>query len=156
MANNGAGGMDLILWRHAEAHEGTPDAERKLTAKGKHQARRVAKWLRKRLPGDARILASPAVRAQRTARELTRRFETVAAVGLSARADGLLKAAGWPGAGEVTVVVVAHQPTLGEAAALALTGRAAPWSLHKGALIWIEAPAGGDATLVAAITPDLV
>ncbi len=147
--------MELILWRHADAHDGTPDAERKLTAKGKRQARRVAKWLRKRLPEDARILASPAVRAQRTARELSRRFETVAAVGLSARADGLLKAAGWPDAGESTVVVVGHQPTLGEAAALALTGRAAPWSLQKGALIWITSSDGGDVTLVAAVTPDL-
>ncbi len=147
--------MELILWRHADAHDGTPDAARKLTAKGKRQARRVAKWLRKRLPKDARILASPAVRAQRTARELSRRFETEAAVGLSARAEGLLKAAGWPGAGEGTVVVVGHQPTLGEAAALALTGRAAPWSLQKGALIWIKSPDGDGATLVAAITPDL-
>jgi phosphohistidine phosphatase len=147
--------MELILWRHADAHDGTPDAERKLTAKGKRQARRVAKWLRKRLPKDARILASPAVRAQRTARELSRRFETVAAAGLSARAEGLLKAAGWPDAGEATVVVVGHQPTLGEAAALALTGRAAPWSLQKGALIWIKSPDGDGATLKAAVTPDL-
>lgn len=147
--------MELILWRHADADDGSPDAGRKLTAKGKRQARRVAKWLRKRLPKDARILASPAVRAQRTARELSRRFETVAAVGLSARADGLLKAAGWPDVGKATVVVVGHQPTLGEAAALALTGRAAPWSLQKGALIWIKSPDGDGATLLAAVTPDL-
>ena len=26
--------MDLILWRHAEAEEGDPDLERKLTAAG--------------------------------------------------------------------------------------------------------------------------
>jgi phosphohistidine phosphatase len=147
--------MELILWRHAEAHDGSPDAERKLTAKGKRQAKRVANWLRKRLPRDVRIVVSPAVRAQRTARELSRRFETVPAVGLSARADGLLKAAGWPDAGDVTVVVVGHQPTLGEAAALALTGRAAPWSLQKGALIWIKSPDGDGATLMGAITPAL-
>lgn len=147
--------MELILWRHADAHEGSPDAGRKLTAKGKRQAKRVANWLRKRLPKEVRILASPAVRAQRTARELTRRFETVPAIGLSARADGLLKAAGWPDAGDATVVVVGHQPTLGEAAALALTGRAAPWSLQKGALIWIKSSDGEDVTLIAAVTPDL-
>jgi len=147
--------VELILWRHAEAHDGAPDAGRKLTAKGKRQAKRVANWLRKRLPKDVRILASPAVRAQRTARELSRRFETVAEVGLSARADGLLKAAGWPDAGDATVVVVGHQPTLGEAAALALTGRAAPWSLQKGALIWIKSPDGDGATLMGAITPEL-
>ncbi|MGQ0510656.1 MAG: SixA phosphatase family protein [Betaproteobacteria bacterium] len=147
--------MELILWRHADAHDGVPDTERKLTAKGKRQARRVANWLRKRLPKDVRIVVSPAVRAQRTARELSRRFETAASVGLSARADGLLKAAGWPDAGGATVVVVGHQPTLGEAAALALTGRAAPWSLQKGALIWIKSPDGDGATLMGAITPAL-
>ncbi|MDA0275056.1 MAG: histidine phosphatase family protein [Proteobacteria bacterium] len=147
--------MELILWRHAEAHDGSPDAERKLTAKGKRHAKRVANWLRKRLPKGVRIVASPAARTQRTARELSRRFETVAEVGLSARAEGLLKAAGWPDASDTTVVIVGHQPTLGEAAALALTGRAAPWSLQKGALIWIKSSDDGDVILIAAISPDL-
>ena len=146
--------MQLILWRHAEAHDGVPDAARKLTARGKREAKRVANWLRKRLPDGARILVSPAVRAQRTARELTRRFETVAEVGLSASPKSVLEAAGWPG-GEGTVVVVGHLPTLGETAALALTGSVAPWPIEKGALIWIAADAGEDATLVAAITPGL-
>lgn len=146
--------MQLILWRHAEAHDGVPDAERKLTARGKREAKRVANWLRKRLPDDARILVSPAVRAQRTARELTRRFETAAEVGLAASPKSVLEAAGWPG-GEGTVVVVGHLPTLGETAALALTGSVAPWAIEKGALIWIAADAGEGATLVAAITPGL-
>ncbi len=146
--------MQLILWRHAEAHGGVPDAGRKLTAKGKRHAKRVANWLRKRLPDGARILVSPAVRAQRTARELTRRFQTVAEVGLEASPKSVLEAAGWPhGAG--TVVVVGHLPTLGEAAALALTGAVAPWHIEKGALIWIDASGDEDATLVAAITPEL-
>ena len=146
--------MQLILWRHAEAHGGMPDAERKLTARGKREAKRVANWLRKRLPEDATILVSPAVRAQRTARELTRRFQTAAAVGLNASPKSILEAAGWPHH-EGTVVVVGHQPTLGETAALALTGAPAPWQLEKGALIWILAAGGEDATLVAAITPEL-
>ena len=30
--------MDLILWRHAEAEEGFPDQDRKLTDLGKKQA----------------------------------------------------------------------------------------------------------------------
>ena len=39
-----ARGMDLILWRHAEAQvakEGQPDADRTLTAKGERQAQRM-------------------------------------------------------------------------------------------------------------------
>lgn len=147
--------MQLLLWRHAEAASGAPDEARRLTARGKRQARRVAKWLRRRLPQDARVLVSPAVRAQRTARELTRRFETSDAVGLAASAPALLAAAGWPDAAERTVVVVGHQPTLGEAAALALTGRVEPWTLAAGALVWIESREGAAPLLRAAITPDL-
>ena len=54
-----------------------------------------------------------------------------------------------------TVVVVGHQPTLGQAAALALTGRAAQWSLKKGALWWLEFR-GDESVTRAVIAPDLV
>ena len=69
--------MDLILWRHAEAEDGVPDLTRKLTPKGAKQAQRMAEWLERHLPERCRILASPAVRAQETARALGRRFRTV-------------------------------------------------------------------------------
>ena len=45
--------MELIFWRHADAEDAPPggaDAARALTGKGKKQARRMAAWLRKRLP----------------------------------------------------------------------------------------------------------
>ena len=58
--------MDLILWRHAEAFDGTPDLARRLTPKGHKQAAAIAAWLGKRLPAKTRILASPAARAQET------------------------------------------------------------------------------------------
>ncbi|MGA9911314.1 MAG: histidine phosphatase family protein, partial [Paraburkholderia sp.] len=55
--------MNLILWRHAEAEEfASGDLARALTTRGRKQAQNVAKWLRTRLPEDAVILASPAVR----------------------------------------------------------------------------------------------
>ena len=62
--------MDLILWRHAEAHvikEGQSDLERTLTTKGERQAQRMAEWLNQRLAHSTRILVSPAVRTQQTA-----------------------------------------------------------------------------------------
>jgi phosphohistidine phosphatase len=148
--------MQLVLWRHAEAEPGIPDAGRRLTARGKRQARRVARWLRRRLAADARVLASPALRAQRTARELTRRFETADALAPGTSPGALLAAVGWPDPGPRTVVVVGHQPTLGEAAALALAGRAEPWALEAGALLWLESRAGEAPRLRAAITPELV
>ena len=149
--------MELILWRHADAEDAAPggaDAARALTGKGRKQARRMASWLRKRLPEDARVLVSPAKRAQQTAWALTGRLETSADVGTDASPQAVLQAAGWPDA-EGTVVVVGHQPTLGQAAALALTGRPGDWSVKKGAIWWIESRGRG-ATVHAVVTPDLL
>lgn len=150
--------MDLILWRHADAEDGIPgkpDAERCLTAKGEKQARRVAGWLRKRLPEDVRVLVSPARRAQQTARALVRHFDTDREVGTAAGPQSLLQAAGWPDAGGA-VLVVGHQPTLGEAAALTVTGKALGWSVKKGALWWIESRGDGDVIVRAVIAPDML
>ena len=62
--------MDLILWRHAQAaRKGDlqDDRARPLTHKGERQARRMAAWLNRRLADSTRILASPALRCQKTA-----------------------------------------------------------------------------------------
>ena len=150
--------MELILWRHADAEDGTPDGERKLTAKGIKQAARMAKWLRARIPDTAEILASPAKRAQQTARALSPAFKTVPAIGTSASAEDVLLAAGWPGA-EETVVIVGHQPTLGETAALLLTGAKEQWNVKKGAVMWLARRADVEQArthLRVAISPDLI
>lgn len=150
--------MDLILWRHAEAEDGMPDAKRKLTPRGRKQARQVARWLKKRLPADARLLVSPAVRAVQTAQALELPYEEVPRLGTGASASSLLGAAGWPQAGG-TVVIVGHQPTLGRAAALLLTGDAADWSVRKGALWWFTCRmrnGNAETVLRAVIAPDLV
>jgi len=150
--------MNLILWRHADAEDaapGKPDAARALTAQGEKQAQRMAAWLGKRLSGEVLILVSPAERAQQTARSLARRFETSHEVGTAAEPQSVLKAAGWPD-GEGTVVIVGHQPTLGQAAALALTGRPAEWSVKKGAIWWLESSGRGEARVRAVIEPGLL
>src|SRR5215510_6091282 len=146
--------MDLILWRHADAEDGTPDAERKLTPKGEKQAKRVAQWLKEQLPVDHVVLASPARRARQTAQALTKKLEIVEDLGAGATATGVLKAAGWPDR-EGCVVVVGHQPTLGQTIALALTGRDDGWSLRKGALWWLRSR-NGDVSVRAVIGPDLL
>jgi phosphohistidine phosphatase len=151
--------MDLILWRHADAEDGIiPDSERKLTAKGIKQAARMAKWLKRRLPADAVVVASPAKRAQQTARALTPDFEVVEEIGTSASVEDVLRACGRPNAGR-TLVVVGHQPTLGEVAAMLLTGTPRPLSLKKGAVVWIARGTGAGITrpeLRAAISPDFL
>ena len=111
--------MDLILWRHAEAEPGEPDLGRRLTSKGLKQAERVAAWLETRLPDTTRILVSPADRTQQTALALGRKFRTVDEIAPGASVASLLAAAGWPDAREA-VLVVGHQPTLGQVAATLL------------------------------------
>lgn len=111
-ALNGRLRMDLIVWRHAEAEDGSPDHERKLTANGMRQAHATAAWLRQRLPADCRILVSPAVRTQQTVRALTDTFETSPEVGVGVSPKSVLQAAGWPSAAGACLIV-GHQPTLG-------------------------------------------
>jgi phosphohistidine phosphatase len=147
--------MDLLLWRHAEAEDAARggDLERALTARGRAQAERVAAWLVERLPGDARVLVSPAKRCQQTAAALGRRTTTVAAIGPGATAEALLAAAGWPG-GDETVVVVGHQPTIGEAASLAMCAGGAEWQVKKGAVWWLKRGKGGSVRIHAVQSPD--
>ncbi len=150
--------MELILWRHADAEEGEPDKNRKLTAKGLRQAKRMAAWLEARLPQDAVILASPARRAQQTVAALTDKFRTLETLAVGASAQDVLKAAGWSDKNG-TVVVVGHQPTLGQAAALAVTGKAADWSVKKGALWWLasrDRETGAKVYVRAVVSADIV
>ena len=88
--------MDLLLWRHAEAEDGSPDAKRKLTARGEKQAAQMGEWLRKNAPRKLRVLASPALRCQQTARALGVAFETDASLGTGGNVSTLLAAIGWP------------------------------------------------------------
>ncbi len=132
--------MDLILWRHAEAHEpaeGEADLDRALTHKGERQAARMAEWLGRHLAESTRVLVSPARRCQQTAQALGRSFKTVAAIAPDAAPEAVLKAAKWPDASN-PVLVIGHQPTLGEVAALLLTGAPQPWTMKKGAVWWLR------------------
>lgn len=149
--------MDLILWRHADAADGSPDHERPLTDKGRAQAKRMAQWLNQHLPDDTVVLVSPAVRAQQTARALKRTFTTCHALATGADAQSVLDAAGPPRAGGTTLVV-GHQPTLGEVAALLLTGTAGELSVKKGAVWWltVRRERKGLAVVRAVMTPDML
>jgi phosphohistidine phosphatase len=150
--------MDLVLWRHAEAEPGEPDLGRRLTSKGLKQAERMGEWLDRHLPDGARIISSPADRAQQTALALKRKFKTVDEIAPGASVTGVLSAAGWPEARE-PVLVVGHQPTLGAVAAFLLSGEEANWAMKKGAVWWLSnRDRGGSPAVVlrVAIGPDFV
>jgi len=145
--------MDLILWRHAEAEDGSPDSARKLTKHGRDQAQRIAAWLKPRLPKRCDVLVSPAARTQETASALEVRFTITAAVGTDAVAADVIAAADWPRHSKA-VLVVGHQPTLGRVAATLLSGAEADWHFAKGAVWWLR-HVDGETKLFAAIHPKL-
>ena len=153
--------MDLLLWRHAEAEDPAPgqyDLDRRLTDKGQTQAESMGRWLRRRLTPEAVVLVSPARRCQETAKALGRPFQTVSALAPDEGWEALLKAVQWP-KGDRAVLVVGHQPTLGEAAAHLLCGMDLPWSVRKGSVCWLryrQREAGGEVLLRAVVAPDLI
>lgn len=149
--------MELILWRHADAPPGYPDSERTLSPAGRRQAETMAAWLKARLPAGYDLIVSPAARAQETAQSLgAATYRTDVAVGTAATPEEVLQRVGWP-YGDETVVVVGHQPTLGAAAALALTGRTSGWPLGTCSLWWLARSEHQRETVVRAVLgPDLL
>jgi phosphohistidine phosphatase len=149
--------VDLILWRHADAADGSPDHERELTEKGRTQARRMAKWLNEHLPQDTVVLVSPAVRAQQTAKALKRAITTTDALGTNADCLAALRAIGQTDSGKA-ILLVGHQPTLGRIASRLLTGVEGDISVKKGAIWWITVrrERKGLGVLRAMISPDML
>ena len=136
--------MQLILWRHAEAEDFAPDhsdANRRLTERGLKQAQKMGAWLDQNLPADTRILVSPAVRTRQTAEGLgpARKFAIEPRLFTDAGANmNTLMTSDWRNPREnQTVLLIGHQPTLGQLAALLMCGQPLPWSVKKGAIWWL-------------------
>ena len=152
--------MDLVLWRHAEAQEwveGCDDMARTLTPRGHKQAARMARWLDRQLPQGTRILVSPARRAEQTASALGRKFKLSADLAPECTVAQLLTLAQWPD-GKGTVLVVGHQPTLGQTIAQLIGLSATECGVKKGAVWWLrsrEREAQARTTLVAVQSPEL-
>ena len=152
--------MDLILWRHAEAEEASEeeggDLDRALTGRGEKQAARVAAWLDRLLPDAARVLCSPARRCEQTALALDRKYKIRPELAPDCRPGQLLEIAQWPIAKQ-PVVVVGHQPVLGQAIAQLLGLRHDSCPVRKGAVWWIRTRErdGHQQTVVVAVqSPD--
>ena len=150
--------MELILWRHAEAEDGDPDYERALTEKGHEQAKKMAAWLKPRLPKDTQILVSPAKRAQQTANALDLPFTTLPEIAPGGSPQELLKAANWD-TSKGSVLIVGHQPTLGVAAAIAMTRKTQFWCVKKASIWWIASRIRAEdeqAIIRIVISPDML
>lgn len=152
---------EIIFWRHAEAHdadEGQSDLDRKLTVKGQRQAERVAFWLDRNLPQQCKVFVSEAKRAQQTVRCLPRKHKTLAELNPDAEPDRVLAAVGW-GVQTEPIVLIGHQPWMGQCINGLLTGGVAPMSVRKGAVWWLQSRTRADMPDVivrAVTTPELL
>ncbi len=158
--------MDLILWRHAEAElaiEGRDDMSRQLTAKGERQATRMAVWLDRHLPEGTRVLVSPARRTDQTAQALGRKYKLRDELAPHAQASDVLSLLKWsPETGpqnKGTVLIVGHQPYLGQVIAQLLGMREDICAVRKGAVWWLRTRLREDklqTVLMTVATPDLI
>jgi phosphohistidine phosphatase len=153
--------MDLVLWRHADAIDLDlvgDDMARYLSPRGEKQAARMADWLDRQLPDGARVFASPAVRAEQTARALGRKCKVSSSLAPLATPEQLLELVQWPQAKGCSLVV-GHQPTLGRVIARLLGLQSDECTVRKGAVWWLrfrEREEAGQALLVAVQSPDLL
>ena len=136
--------MDLILWRHAEAEDwllgdeqAGVDLDRSLTQRGEKQAARMAGWLDRQLPEGARILVSPARRCEQTALALGRKYKIRSELGPDATSAQLLELVQWP-SGKSPILVIGHQPTLGQTIAQLLGLQESDCAVKKGAVWWLR------------------
>ena len=153
--------MDLILWRHAQADEwveGCDDHARKLTHKGKAQAQRLAKWLERQLPEATRVYASPARRTEQTAQTLGRKYQLREELLPERSVEDLLTLSQWPQSKQ-PVLIVGHQPVLGQVLSQLLELPKDVWPMRKGALWWLrqrERHGESETVIVTVQSPELL
>lgn len=149
---------DLILWRHAEAEvlmHGQSDLQRALIKKGHKQAKQMSVWLKKYQPKNTYMLVSPALRTRETANYLTQEWvedsrlapERPVAPIIQLLAQSPFDA----------LMLVGHQPWIGELAAHCLGVHEGPLAIKKGAVWWLRLPKNGTQyKLYSVQSPDLV
>jgi phosphohistidine phosphatase len=132
--------MDIVLWRHAEAvdwQEGCDDLDRALTARGYKQAIRMAEWLDRQLPESTRIFTSPARRCEDTVCRLDRKYKLHENLLPESSPDEILASVQWPAA-KGTVLLVGHQPMIGQIIAQSLGLKDSTCAVRKASVWWLR------------------
>jgi len=133
---------NLILWRHAEAQDlllAGDDFSRALTVKGESRATVMAGWIKQHLPEDICIVSSPAMRAQQTVQALGLPYKINKNLLPEASIDDVLQLVQ-----EIfqqdnsNVMLVGHQPWIGQVIAYFLQIQPAGIIVKKGAVWWLE------------------
>lgn len=132
--------MQIIVWRHAEAAATSPDLKRVLTKKGRHQAVEMAEKLRKMLPENYQLWVSQAIRSQQTGAFLSNSMKIISEMNPNQDVHQLVTLLAKQ-ADSSTVVLVGHQPWLGELCSFLLNQNwcsNSHWSVKKAAFWWFE------------------
>ncbi len=134
---------NLIIWRHAEAYPALAQGEeqdlaRMLTPKGKQQAKRMANWLRKRLPEDVLLLSSPAMRAFQTTQTLKAEVKVIEALKPNANLQQVLAVLASLEPSTENILLVGHQPWLWQLVAYLTNFTAQEINIKKGAIWWLR------------------
>ena len=134
---------NLVLWRHAEAEDvlsASNDFSRRLTTKGESQAAIMASWLKRHLPRDTAIICSPAVRAEETAQALRLPYQINHHLLPEASIGEVLELVNEliNNSNTNDILLVGHQPWLGQVAAYFLQGSLLGMSIKKSAVWWLE------------------
>ena len=158
--------MDLILWRHAEAEplkEGEDDLSRQLTPKGERQAARMSDWLERHLPEGTRILASPARRTEQTVLALGRKYKLREELCPDATPEGVMHLLKWNEEtgpqGKGPVLLVGHQPWMGQLIARLIKLQGPECSIRKGSVWWLRTRVRDDklqTVLLTVTCPELI
>jgi phosphohistidine phosphatase len=121
----------LLLVRHAQAAAGPVDADRSLTEPGARRAGAIGAWLAEAGLAPDRVLVSPARRAAQTWEQAAPSLEAAPRPVVDARVydntvEALLAAIQETPADVRTLVVVGHNPSVGELTDVLDDGRGSP------------------------------
>ncbi len=115
----------------------------------------MALWLDQVLPESCKILVSPAKRTVQTAQALNRKYRLSPEIAPDAGWEALLQASHWPES-KSPVMLVGHQPDLGNLVARLLGVEAGSLSVRKGSVWWLSTREDDETGLLRAVlSPDL-
>jgi len=134
--------MHLYILRHANADTiAATDDARELSEKGREQAKTVAKFCARHGIRPDVIFASPLIRAQQTAKpvakELGVEITTAGWLACGARPEGILAQLAALG-GAAAVMLVGHQPDLGELIGYLLGASGESVNVRKASLTHVD------------------
>ncbi len=134
---------NIIVWRHAEAELAENDSResdlaRALSTRGQRQAKRMAHWLKQYLPKDTLLLCSPAVRCVQTAEALNYKITLDHTLNPSAKLKEILDVMVSLESTPQNLLLVGHQPWLGQLVTHLTGFSGAELNIKKGAIWWLR------------------